>query len=64
MSDYYAEERRRRQIERENLRAQRMAALEQALYDVRTHEADVLSAEERDALTAAARAVASLRQVW
>lgn len=64
MSDYYAEERRRRQIERENLRAQRLRELDEALTAVRTHEADVLSAEERDALTAAARAVASLRQVW
>jgi hypothetical protein len=50
--------------DRENLRAQRMRALDEALTAVRVDERDVLSADDVDVLAAAARVVASLRQVW
>jgi hypothetical protein len=48
----------------ENARAARMRALDEALRAVRLEDADVLSADEKDALDAAQRAVASLRQTW
>lgn len=41
-----------------------MRALDAALRAVRLEDADVLSADEKDALDTAQRAVASLRQTW
>jgi hypothetical protein len=64
VSDYYQRRRWEAERDRENLRAQRMRALEEALHAVRTYEDDALSADERVALAEAARAVDSLRRVW
>jgi hypothetical protein len=69
VSDYYLggdwrERQLRREVDRENLRARRMAALEEALREVRAFERDVLDDWHREALDAAAQAVDDLRRTW
>jgi hypothetical protein len=61
---YYRDRIARAAVEAENARVRRMEALQEALYAVRTQDDEVLSPDQRAALSAATDAVADLRRTW